>query len=92
MPLLDRMGRGLETVSAYVVDLLTPGHLRTRARLSDEELETLIEIGEEEGALYEGEAEMIQEGAQARIVVLTETWVRAERIRHLCQRHAEMLL
>src|SRR6201993_1853221 len=61
MPLLDRMGRGLETVSAYVVDLLTPGHLRTRARLSDEELETLIEIGEEEGALYEGEAEMIQE-------------------------------
>src|SRR6476661_3767065 len=61
MPLLDRMGRGLETVSAYVVELLTPGHLRTRARLSDEELETLIEIGEEEGALYEGEAEMIQE-------------------------------
>src|SRR3989441_2587590 len=61
MPLLDRMGRGLETVSAYVVDLLTPRHLRTRARLSDEELGTLIEMGEEEGALYEGEAEMIQE-------------------------------
>src|SRR6266542_1677754 len=61
MPLLDRMGRGLETVSAYVVDLLTPVHLRTRARLSDDELGTLIEIGEEEGALYEGEAEMIQE-------------------------------
>ena len=61
MPLLDRMGRGLETVSAFVVDLLTPRHLRTRARLSDEELETLIEMGEEEGALYEGEAEMIQE-------------------------------
>src|SRR5213594_4656394 len=61
MPLLDRMGRGLETVSAHVVDLLTPAHLRTRARLSDEELETLIEMGEEEGALYEGEAEMIQE-------------------------------
>src|SRR5438046_7885986 len=61
MPLLDRMGRGLETVSAYVVDLLTPAHLRIRARLSDEELGTLIEMGEEEGALYEGEAEMIQE-------------------------------
>src|ERR1700757_3814926 len=61
MPLLDRMGRGLETVSAYVVDLLTPRHLRISARLSDEELETLIEMGEEEGALYEGEAEMIQE-------------------------------
>lgn len=61
MPLLDRIGRGLETVSAYVVDLLTPARLRTRARLSDEDLETLIEMGEEEGASYEGEAEMIQE-------------------------------
>jgi CBS domain containing-hemolysin-like protein len=61
MPLLDRMGRGLETVSGHVVDLLTPAHLRTRMRLSDEELGTLIEMGEEEGALYEGEAEMIQE-------------------------------
>lgn len=61
MPLLDRIGRGLEKVSAYVVDLLTPQHLRTRARLNDEDLGTLIEMGEEEGALYEGEAEMIQE-------------------------------
>src|SRR5207245_11702577 len=52
MPLLDRMGRGLETVSAYVVDLLTPRHLRTRARLSNEELETLIDMDEEEGDLY----------------------------------------
>jgi len=42
MPLLDRMGRGLETVSAYVVNLLTPAHLRIRARLTDEELETLM--------------------------------------------------
>jgi len=61
MPLLDRIGRGLEKVSAYIVDLLTPAHLRTRARLSDEELGTLLEMGEEEGALYEGEAEMIHE-------------------------------
>jgi putative hemolysin len=61
MPLLDRIGHVLETVSAYVVDLLTPSHLRIRPRLSDEELGTLIEMGEEEGALYEGEAEMIHE-------------------------------
>src|SRR6266705_3241433 len=61
MPLLDRVGRGLEKVSAYIVDLLTPRHLRTRARLSDEELGTLLELGEEEGALYEGESEMIHE-------------------------------
>ena len=51
MPVLDRIGRSLESVSAYVVDLLTPSRLRTRARLSDEELETLIEMSEEEGAL-----------------------------------------
>jgi putative hemolysin len=61
MPLLDRVGNGLERVSTFVVDLLTPSHLRTRARMSDEELETLVEIGEEEGALHEAEAEMIQE-------------------------------
>jgi len=61
MPLLDRVGHGLESFSAAIVDFLTPSHLRTRARLSDEELGTLVEIGEEEGALQEAEAEMIQE-------------------------------
>jgi CBS domain containing-hemolysin-like protein len=61
MPLLDRAGRALENISTFVVDLLTPLHLRTRTRLSDEELETLVEIGEEEGTLQEAEGEMIQE-------------------------------
>ena len=61
MPLLDRVGRTLERVSTAILDLFTPMHLRTRPRLSDEELETLVEIGEEEGALHEAEAEMIQE-------------------------------
>lgn len=61
MPLLDRVGRALERASTAILDLFTPMHLRTRPRLSDEELETLVEIGEEEGALHEAEAEMIQE-------------------------------
>jgi putative hemolysin len=61
MPLLDRVGHKLESFSTAIVDILTPSHLRTRARLSDEELGTLVEIGEEEGALHEAEAEMIQE-------------------------------
>ena len=61
MPLLDRVGHGLENFSAAIVNFLTPSHLRTRARLSDEELGTLVEIGEEEGTLQEAEAEMIQE-------------------------------
>src|SRR5437588_6478776 len=61
VPLLDRVGRTLGTVSTVIVDLLTPLRLRTRARLSDEELETLVEIGEEEGTLHQAEGEMIQE-------------------------------
>jgi putative hemolysin len=61
VPLLDRVGRTLERVSTVIVDLLTPLSLRTRARLSDDELETLVEMGEEEGTLHEAEGEMIQE-------------------------------
>ena len=61
MPFLDRIGRGLESVSDYVIDRFTPEHLRSRPRLSDEELGTLLQIGQEEGTLYQGEAEMIQE-------------------------------
>ena len=61
MPLLDRFGQALEKVSARTVDLVTPTRLKTRPRFSDEELETLVEIGEEEGTLQETEGEMIQE-------------------------------
>lgn len=61
MPLLDRVGRILEGASTAMVDRLTPSHLQKRMRLSDEELETLVEIGEEQGTLHEAEGEMIQE-------------------------------
>jgi CBS domain containing-hemolysin-like protein len=61
MPLLDRVGRLLERASNAIVDRLTPLHLRKRKRLSDEELETLVEIGEEQGTIQEAEGEMIQE-------------------------------
>ena len=61
MPLLDRLGDALENFGVTLVDWMTPAHLQTRARLSDEELETLVEIGEEQGALHEAEGEMIQE-------------------------------
>ena len=46
LPLLDRMGDVLERVSARTVDFLTPSQLPVRSRLSDEELETLLEMGE----------------------------------------------
>jgi len=61
MPLLDRVGRVLERASTTIVERLTPQHLRMRKRISDEELETLVEIGEEQGTLHEAEGEMIQE-------------------------------
>jgi putative hemolysin len=61
MPLLDRVGHLLEQVSTGIVNRLTPLHLQRRARLSDEELETLVEMGEEQGTLQEAEGEMIQE-------------------------------
>ena len=61
MPLLDQVGRALESLSTGIIERLTPLHLHTRARLSDEELEVLVEMGEEEGTLQEAEGEMIQE-------------------------------
>ena len=61
VPLLDRVGRGLEGVGAAILEGLTPRLLRARARMSDEELKTLLEIGEQEGTLQETEGEMIQE-------------------------------
>jgi len=61
MPLLDRVGHLLERVSTAMADRLTPRHLQKRTRLSDEELETLVEMGEEQGTLHEAEGEMIQE-------------------------------
>ncbi|MEO5718148.1 MAG: hemolysin family protein [Chthoniobacterales bacterium] len=61
MPLLDRFGHLLENASTLVIDRLTPARLRVRPRISDEELETLVEMGEAEGTLHEAEGEMIQE-------------------------------
>ena len=61
MPLLDRVGQWLESASNLVIDRLTPAKLRARPKMSDEELETLVEMGEAEGTLQEAEGEMIQE-------------------------------
>jgi CBS domain containing-hemolysin-like protein len=59
--LLDRVGHRLERISTAIIDLVIPTRLRTRARLSDEELEMLVEIGAEEGTLQEAEGAIIQE-------------------------------
>src|SRR5678815_4986558 len=61
MPLLDWVGQALENASSMVIDRLTPEKLRVRPRISDEELETLVEMSEAEGTLQEAEGEIIQE-------------------------------
>jgi CBS domain containing-hemolysin-like protein len=61
VPFLETVGSAVETISVAIVELITPRHIRARAHLSDEELETLIELGEEQGTLQEAEGEMIQE-------------------------------
>jgi CBS domain containing-hemolysin-like protein len=61
MPLLEGVGRFLERISQAIVDRITPAQRDLRSGISDEELETLVEMGEEEGTLGEAEGEMIQE-------------------------------
>ena len=60
MPWLGRVGDALEKISESLVRAIAPAHTM-RTGLSDEELETLVQIGEEEGTLHEAEGEMIQE-------------------------------
>ncbi len=61
MPLLDRVGHVLEKISEALVDLILPAAPQRTAALADEQLETLVELSEEEGSLHEAEGEMIQE-------------------------------
>jgi CBS domain containing-hemolysin-like protein len=61
MPILGRAGQALEDVSEAIVRRVLPASATSPAGVTDEELETLIEMGEEAGALQEAEGEMIQE-------------------------------
>ena len=61
MPLLDRVGSVLEKISEALVSRALPAPPKVHPGMSDEEIETLVEIGEEQGALHEAEGEMIQE-------------------------------
>ena len=61
MPVLEPLTRVLQRFSERIADLMTPSQIQPHAHLSDEELETLVEISAEAGALHETESEMIQE-------------------------------
>jgi CBS domain containing-hemolysin-like protein len=61
MPVLDPIARVLQRVSERLADALTPHSLAPIPFLDEDELETLVELSAEEGALHENESEMIQE-------------------------------
>jgi magnesium and cobalt exporter, CNNM family len=61
MPLFGPVIRGLQNVSEKIADALTPAKFQARRFLSDEEMETLVELSAEEGTLQVVESEMIHE-------------------------------
>jgi CBS domain containing-hemolysin-like protein len=61
MPVFDPLARVLQRVSKWLADALTPKSLEPIPFLSEDELETLVQLSAEEGALHETESEMIQE-------------------------------
>ena len=61
MPLLDPLARVLERGSERIAGAILPAGLQTQRSLSEEEMETLVELSTEQGALHETESEMISE-------------------------------
>ena len=61
LPVLDPVCQHLQRASEQVTTLLIPKMLDARRPLNEEELETLIELSAEEGALHITESEIIQE-------------------------------
>jgi CBS domain containing-hemolysin-like protein len=61
MRVFDPVSRLLQRISERIAEIVTPATLKTGHVLSEEELETLVELSTEEGALHETESEMIHE-------------------------------
>lgn len=61
MPVFDPAARRLQRWSEVVAEAITPAWLRGGQLLCEDELETLVELSTEEGALHETESEMISE-------------------------------
>ncbi len=60
-PVFDPLARLLQRWSEALADAITPASLKTGHFLSEEELETLIDLSAEEGALEDAESELIHE-------------------------------
>ncbi len=61
MRVFDPISRLLQRISENIAEMVTPASLKTGHVLTEEELETLVELSTEEGALLESESEMIHE-------------------------------
>lgn len=61
LPLADPISRVLQAWSERAADRLTPARLAPHRFLGEEEMEALVQIGTEEGALQGSEGEMIRE-------------------------------
>jgi CBS domain containing-hemolysin-like protein len=61
LPALDPLARVLQRWSERLADAFTPARFQPQAPLSEEELETLVQLSAEEGILEATESEMIQE-------------------------------
>ncbi len=60
-PAFDPLARVLQRISDGIADAVTPAALKTGNILSEDELETLVILSTEAGALLPAESEMIQE-------------------------------
>ena len=61
MPIVDPIARTLQRISERLADAITPSSIQPIPFLSEDELETLVELSAEEGTLHVSESEMIQE-------------------------------
>lgn len=61
VPVLDPVSAGLRRLSEKVVNFITPSRMVPLPHLTDEELETLIEIGREEGTFDRFEGGLLRE-------------------------------
>ncbi|MEI6351347.1 MAG: hemolysin family protein [Verrucomicrobiota bacterium] len=99
LPVLDPVCRLLQEVSERVADAVTPDSFTARHSLSEDELETLIELSAEEGALHVTESEIIQEiiklgDKTARdcmtpridVFAIPDDWTNEEALPQLCRK------
>ena len=61
LPILDPVSRVLQRWSERAADALTPTRFQSQLPLSEEEIETLVQLSAEEGILEATESEIIQE-------------------------------